>query len=402
MRYVNPHTGAIYDYPDAPGQVMQQAQVPVINGRQLPPQLSPEQYMLLQQLAGQGMQVQQQQFLPNGNIGMQHRTAIPAGSFMQSPGIFQQEQQIDRFANETVQQVNNQPVQQVRPLQPVAVENKLRPFTVTPSRGDVVGMDNLQYPVLTTPLGRQSVYRYTVPCATSRDGAIENGVSDLYEGASDHDPQKDRIEAYIISTGYSIGAYNCNVAAINTDELYLAGIKNLYKTFRVLTKSVTDRSELCAVQFLNNAITGYINNYLEVAATIDVEIGSFATDFNDLLKTIRRANENIEDDMIDYLDYKLKKINPVKDGKNTAVVLPIKVVYITVLASETGLEPLTNVFSRFEKTPPNAFINSILDEAFKDNDNMDTAEVTIVTMDRAQFEVFGLLNAGETFIRRVQ
>lgn len=407
MRYVNPHTGAIYDYPDNQGQVMQQVQMPVnVNAQQQINQLTPAQVaMALQYLQNQqamnAQQIHNQQILQPNQQVFQNRAAIPAGSFTQSPGLYPQDQRNDRYGGEPVRQVNEQPAQQVRQSQQLVIENKLRAFTVTPSRGDVVGMDKQQFPVLTTPLGGQSIYRHTSANATCREAAIENGISDLYDGASGHEPQKGRIEAHLITTGYSVASYNCLIDEINGDDLYKAGIKSLYKSFRTFTKLNASRPERCAILFLNKIITGYINDYLEVAAVGNISIESFSTDFNDLLKAIRQTNENIEDDMIDYLDYKLSIISPVRDGKNTSLILPINVAYITAMASETGLESLTNMFARFEKTQPNSFINSILDIAFEDSDNQDTANVTIVTMDRAQFDVIGLLNSNETFIRRV-
>ena len=156
-------------------------------------------------------------------------------------------------------------------------------------------------------------------------------------------------------------------------------IKHIYKDLKNLYKEISDSNNYYAFNFINELFTSYINEFLQVSLyEEEAYIDSFIDDFNELLKLLRNNTEETEDELINYLDYKVTQINdtisiindnPLTNSesdksvnKNKKLIIPevYDVVYVNKLDEELGLDILSNnKYVYVPNIPPNGFITSI-------------------------------------------
>jgi len=175
-----------------------------------------------------------------------------------------------------------------------------------------------------------------------------------------------------------------------------SNVKYIYKDLKNLYKEINNNYDYYAFNFINELLTSYINEFLQIIFYEEnISIDSFIEDFNELLKYIRNNTEEIEDELINYLNNKFIQINEINDiiknEDNKLIISEMyEIVYLNRLEEEFGLEVLSNnKYINIPNVPPNEFILSLV-KVMKEKYNIN--EFYIVTLNRKIFKLFNYNN----------
>lgn len=415
--YRNPHPTYV---PQMPAQTQPQQNNQI--------QLTPQQQQYLMQMTSSGypqhqvqemmmefmrrnMQFQQMQpmmpqmgrFPQNGNAAMipnmNPGTFMNQGNFVMPPEINDTRFGDTRMSTPKpeISQIQQQmQIQEQTMVQPVSKQ-----FTVKAQTNAFLDNANIRLKVITEPLKLNSmtyVKHETTPKYNCFDAAIEGTFEEFLS----------KTDRKVLSGSRSI-VHTTFYDVVNQPILvlmYSLGIKDLYKYLRNYYSQVSTEHDILPVSMFNNMLTEMINDYIAVNSSADVNIDNFYSDFNDLLKFIRDNEETLEDELVEYMDGKLKKLAQelskagiVEDDKATTgfvtEILDIFVLNRHVL--ETGLSVLEDGFVMLEDKLPNKFLLSIASEVFA---KIEDKEFILVTIDRSLFKFF-LGNDKNVYIKRM-
>lgn len=442
MRYANPHAGQPVMFPQQQQmQVMQPQQMQVMQPIQQVPQvvmtgqgpmmmtpqgwapITIQQYQQIQAMVqqqqqqggmmmpagggimatyGGGMmpgpgQVPQQyvpqqapQFQPNNQAVVQSRFGQPS-STMESTSI-QSNDSGNRYTAGQPQQAPQLQVQQQQQQQEPA--GKLL-FTVTPVVHKFTGNDKFKMNVVTEIVKANQV-NYTEGYLAC--DCLEENVECVIEQA-----YKEETVPVVTVRDYIINNNFWRVDIRETvDLLVKSTIKELYKSFKSAYGKVTDKHQINVLNTINTMLTDTINDYLAVNSTMGITIESFYTDFNDLLKVVRNNEEDLEEELLSYLngyvdDMKLALSNTEKTPNATQVTEMVSVAYVDKHLLETGMEELDNRFVEVDDSLSNAFIKSLAAEVIA---KIKKSEFLLVTLDKSVFK-FMIANNATVHVKKI-
>ena len=395
MRYVNPHMQhpqqghmqqPMMQQPMMNPQMMQPMQQPMMPMGQYPQQqFMPQQYpqQFPQQYPQQGMMPQQQypqqfpQQYPQQGM-MPQQTNQPTVNTSRFTG---QQPQSQQFNTGPVESSRYQTTQQPQVFE--EQETKVVPFTIKPTIHTFPNNEKIKLNTITTEVKSTSVRIIEGSLASD---CLQEDIESLIESAYESEDGK-AITArnFIISHNF----YRTN----NNDtikELLSNDVKYLYKAIKTVYKETSDKYSICVYDKLDDLITERINDFIAIHASESISIDSFFTDFNDLLKIIRNTEEDLEDNLLEYLDNFIidlrNNLNSIdKPEDYTILTEPISMVYLDKHVLETGLEVIDGNFITLEKTPPNVFLHSLVNVV---STMMKKRELLLVTLDRSVFKCY--------------
>lgn len=126
--------------------------------------------------------------------------------------------------------------------------------------------------------------------------------------------------------------YKC-IEQSKFNELILNNdIKTIYKAIKAEWSTLTNKYDINLFNSFDNIITSAINDFIGINSPVSVNIDSFMTDFNDLLKFLRNledSEEDLEDELIKYLNSFIEEIkNNINDIQQIEQQEGKKVTYI--------------------------------------------------------------------------
>lgn len=440
MRYVNPHPGQVM-YPQQPQQQQvpqQQMQLPqVMMTPQGPAMVTPQglvsismqqfqqiqqqmQMMQMQQpqmqqpmmpmqgmMPGMGMMathggmpqqqqvpqqyVPQQQFPTNNQSVVQSRFGQPSTT-MESTSI--QSTDSNRYATYQSPQAQLQAQQQQVHHQGEEPTGPLL-FTVTPVVHKFTGNDKFKMNVVTEAIKANQVNYVDGHLACD---CLEENVECVIEQAF-----KEEVTPLVTVRNYIVNNNFWRVDLKETMDLLLKStIKELYKTFKSAYSKVTDKSQINVLNTVNTMLTDTINDFLAVNSVSMISIESFYTDFNDLLKVVRNTEEDLEEDLLSYLngyvgDMKLALNSTAKTPNATQVTEMVSIAYLDRHVLETGMEELDKNFAQVDDSIANAFVKSLAAEIIA---KISKQEFLLVTMDKSVFK-FMVSTAANVYVKKI-
>jgi len=407
MRYVNPHTGQVAMYPNQQVQQPQMQQpTPTVVMTAQGPMLMTAQGMMPVQIQGQP---QQQGVMATyggptmpmnpGMVPVQYPSGV-----MNQPGMNQAVMPQGRFsqpntAAETMSQESSNRYQtfQSQQQQTEVVEEVVGTvlFSVKPVLHKFTGNEKFKLNVFTDAVKANNVNFVESHIACD---CLEEIVECIIEKAHET-PDTKMVTArnYIVNNIF----YKTNMNEL-IDSFVTGDIKALYKAFKSNYSKLNDKYQINLMNSFNTMLTDAINDFLAVNATNTINIESFHTDFNDLLKVIRNNEEDLEDNLIEYLDKYITEIkvalNSIEKAENTSLIPePVAVAYLDKHVLETGLDELTNQFVQVEDVVVNVFLNSLASEVVA---KVGKQEFILVTMDKSIFKF--MVNADkQLFIKKI-
>lgn len=440
MRYTNPHPGQPAMFPQAQPQMqMQPAPVMVMMTPQGPAMMTPQGMVSVQlqqtpqgpmMMTPQGMvpvqiQGQQQQMMPQG----QGMMAMHGGTMPMMQGQYPQQQFQQQQYPQQQFPSNNQSVVQSRFGQPSAametittqmpdtsnryhtaqtqqaqqqqmqpaVEEPTRPmlFTVTPVVHKFSGNEKFKMNVVTEAVKPNQVnYEEGYLACDCLEENVECVIEQAYKGET---TPVVTVRNYIINNNF------WRVDLKDTIDNLLSGdIKALYKAFKAAYTKMTNKSEINVLNVLNTALTDVTNDFLAVNSVAMISIESFYTDFNDLLRVIRNSEEDLEEELLSYLnnyvdDMKIALTNTTKTPNATQITEMVSVAYVDKHLLETGLDELDHRFVQVDDSIANAFLKSVAAEVIA---KVGKQEFLLVTLDKSIFK-FMVSTSANIFIKKI-
>ena len=452
MRYVNPHPGQPVMYPQQqPMQPMQQIpqqqmmptvvmtpQGPAMVGPQGlvsvqlqqtpqgPAMVTPQGMVLVQIQQMQQPQMQPMQPMMGGGGGVMAMHGGMQGQFPQQYVPQQSPQQFPNNPNQSVVQSRfgqpsstmestsiqstdsgnryasfQQPQQQQQPQQHQQVHHQgdepTGPllFTVTPVAHKFTGNDKFKMNVITEAIKANQVNYADGYLACD---CLEEHVECVIEQAF-----KEEVTPLVTVRNYIINNNFWRVDLKDTvDLLVKSTIKEMYKSFKSVYGKLTDKHQVNVLNTINTMLTDAINDFLAVNSVSRISIESFYTDFNDLLKVVRSTEEDLEEDLLSYLngyvgDMKLALNSTEKTPNATQVTEMVSVAYVDRHVLETGMEELDKNFAQVDDSIANAFVKSLAAEIIA---KINKQEFLLVTLDKSIFK-FMVSTSANVYVKKI-
>ena len=186
-------------------------------------------------------------------------------------------------------------------------------------------------------------------------------------------------------------------------------IKTMYKTLKKAFPTLTNKYDVNLFNTFDTMLTDYINDYVKVNASIDISIDSFMSDFNDLLKVIRNNEEELEDQLVEYMN---KFISSIKNNlsiiksstegdedkaKITYIPESYTMCYIDKMSYELGISHAPSQFAKVEDNVVNVFMKSLGKAVCS---KLDTNNFYMVTIDKVILH-FMMSETEVLFVRKV-
>lgn len=396
MRYVNPHNNQVVVYPgnqqNMQQPMMQPMQQGMMTNQMQPMQMQPQVVMTAQgpmMMTAQGlvpvpqpvggmvpmqsnMPVYNQQYVPQNQFPqMTNQSVIPQNRFSQ-PGNADQQHNQQEFNRYSAQQTVEQVIQEITGPEL---------FIVKPIIHKFAGNDKFKLNTITDSIKSNAinVMENIVVC-----DCLEETVESLIEKTySETDVKTLTVQKHIINNSY----YKVEMKDV-IENLVSDDIKTLYKNLKSIISKCVDKYQLNALFAFNLGLTNAINDYLAINSENQIDIESFITDYNDLLKILRNNEEDLEDTLVEYLNAYIGEIKSnlsIITKKDNVCYIPesITVAYLDKHLYETGLDKLSNSFSQVDETLTNVFITSIANEIVAKTNKK---EFFLVTMDKSIFK----------------
>jgi hypothetical protein len=406
MHYANPH----------PNQPPQQA--PVQPYHQQQPQMSPQQFQPQMPMQQQYPQEYPQQFSPQypQQFPQQFHLQMPQQFVPQQfPQQFQQQPQnppgmstTSRFTSSpaTVQQTVNQGLNEnsrytnmTNSPPPQDESGMPAVFTVKPKTNKMRNNEKFKLLCSTTEVKPTSLI--CVPNVLATD-CLQESLESLIEDAYKEPGNKAAsVRSIIVAHNF----YRVDISE-QLKQLLSGDVKSLYKGLKTLYKEAPDKYAVCAYECIDDLLTERINDYLAINGKKPVTIDSFYSDFNELLKVLRNDEDDLEDLeelLLLYLNAYVKDMSISFENTNkpevcSTIAEPLSGVYVDKHVLELGIEGLSDSFVKLEDTPPNVFLNSLINVSCK---ALNTKEFLMATLDRSIYKC-AINEAGVSYIRFYQ
>jgi hypothetical protein len=326
--------------------------------------------------------------------GVRNNPTIPQG------GLFMQQQQQDqtegvsnRFKDDNTQR--NDKMQQ--PITPVA--NAAAQF-VFQEKIETIDLSISKF----RPVGRYVINKKTgltvnVPTA---DQLIASHI--FLEDIQCVSSHYEAIESLTEKTDSKLISMDCFVTTNFHDadhrgtlsEMFKDDIKQCYRMLEKAFESIKNESEYILFNYIDERITGLVNDFLMVNLEEDVRVDSFVEDFHLLQKNkIFQANLELNSKILDYLDAFVENVKHcgmldivIEEENAPYTVFTVKESFIYVGFNSAALFPLEKN-GKFRRVVYNAphdsstpLLIKIATEFMKPNSN-----VTVITNDREEFEL---------------
>ncbi len=368
-------------YPNQQGMqqpIMQQPQVMVDQyGRVISMQMQP------------GMVNTNQQYIPN-LPPQPNRFGDPSVTTRLTSSTVIQEDSGNRYQTPQPQPVENK--------QMITLPTQASDFTVKATRAPLSVLNDTVTVITTTESIRQEqlVILNLPVLAYSFSDAIENIIEHVY---TDEDKSAIKAQTAIVCTNY----YNCTVQETIT-EFFDMNIKSFYKDFKSAYAALKNKYDINLFNDIDKIITNRINDFLAINVNKELNIESFSTDFNELLKHLRNTTETVEDDLCNHMDSYLNLLNENNKQKIEgatpnciSIIQEHSLVYLDKLEVELGLTEVDGYTVKLSNSPVNNFIKSLADCAFN---SFERNRFNVITIDRKVFEFISNIE-GDIFVTRL-
>ena len=377
MRYINPHTHQPAVFP---------GQQPMMPPQQYIPGQYPQQQMPQGQFPQQGMYPQQMpQQYPQGQFPQQGMypqpmpPQYPQGQFPQqyipNQGQFPQQQNnqasmgggrfgqpanpVQTFSTDGASDRYQAQPQVTQTTTEVPVATKPVLFTVKPTTHRFLNNEKVVLKTITTELQPTQIKFVEQQMVTDGvDALIESVIENVYQ---EEKHSLVTIQSVIVDKAF----YNVPTMKETFKELLSDDIKKFYNTLKTKFPDISTKYEMNVISFFMSMITDTINDYLAVNAKISINIDDFYSDFNALLKVLRNSEEDLEDQLMDYLSDMIgatRTSMEVLEQQEKVLRIPeiYTVAYLDRHSLETGLEVLGDSFVMVEDNAANVFLNTLV------------------------------------------
>jgi hypothetical protein len=408
MRYVNLHQGQQPMQPQAQmqqaPQIVMTAQGPMMMTAQGWVPVSMQQIQQMQQMQQpQQMMPMMQPGMPQGGMMMPmgmpngfpqgNQAAVPArfgGSSTGNQAVMAPQQQMvetgGRFGMQQAQQIVNE--EETSFAKPYL-------FEVTPTTNKYLGNDKFKIQTTVEAVKANHIdYNDNLVACNCLKESIENVIEQA-------NAKPTVAPVTVRETISNINFWNVN---LKTELNALLGddVKTLYKSFKLLYADMTDVRNINLMNDLDTVLTNAVNDYLIVNAKEAMEIESFHTDFNDLLKVIRKNDDDLEEMLLDYMNkyishMHLMMTNTPEVENATHITEHVTIAYVDKPSIQLGIHELGLKFVEVENCLPNTYLISLAAEVIA---KISKPEFILATMDRATYKVM-VAESSEVYIKRL-
>lgn len=187
-------------------------------------------------------------------------------------------------------------------------------------------------------------------------------------------------------------------------------VKAIYKAMKALWPTLTSKYDIHLLDSFDTIMTAAINDFIGINSPVPVNIDSFMTDFNELLKFLRNledTDEDLEDELINYLNAfvedtkggldSLKQLDQ-QEGKAVTYVPELyTIAYVDKYSHELGIVNAPSALTMIEDNLINKFLISAAEFMFE------AQKITVcymVTIDKYVIQLSRNLK-GQIFIKKM-
>lgn len=191
-------------------------------------------------------------------------------------------------------------------------------------------------------------------------------------------------------------------------------IKAMYKAVKSTWPTLNNKYDIYMFDKFDTIITDTINDFISVNSPVEVNIDSFMSDFNELLKFLRNLENcdvDLEDELITYMSEYVTKIRAnldlnqselvgidAEDGKKVTYIPEQHLIaYVDKYSHELGVTEAPDKLTKIDDSPINAFILSTAKHIIS-KENVFT--FYMVTIDKVILQFAKALN-GDIFIKKL-